>query len=147
MITRLSDHFSLEELTASQTAARGGLDNIPRGQALVNLTATAEHMEAVRALLGNRVISVSSGYRSPAVNAAVGGAKTSAHVQGYAVDFNCRSFGSPAKVAEFLKDKLPYDQLIFEYGEWVHISFAPKMRGQELTIDRLGTRPGIVPIR
>ena len=147
MTTYLSPHFSLEELTASQAAARLGLKNIPTGAILANLTRTADLMEKVREALGARTITVSSGYRSPRVNEAVGGSPTSAHVFGYAVDFNCHGFGTPLEVAKHLERTLNYDQLIHEYGSWVHISFDPKRRNMELTIDRKGTRSGLLPVR
>lgn len=129
----LSPHFSLEELTQSDTGARLRLDNTPPAEVLKVLRNTAVRMEAVRELLGRRVISVNSGYRSPEVNKAVGGAATSAHVLGYAVDFNCWSCGSPLKVCRLIDaSNLEFDQLI-EEGTWVHISFDPRMRGQVLT--------------
>jgi putative chitinase len=81
------------------------------------------------------------------VNEAVGGAATSAHVFGYAVDFNCHRFGTPLEVAKRLEKVLNYDQLIHEFNSWVHISFDPKTRNQELTVDRKGTRPGLLPGR
>lgn len=142
----LSEHFTLAEFTASQTAARKGLSNQPDAKALANLKVTASKMEGVRRALGNRVITVSSAYRAPAVNAAVGGAKNSAHVQGWAVDFNCHGFGSPLEVAKALQNSgIAYDQIIHEFRSWVHISFDPKGRQMELTIDGNGTRQGLHP--
>ena len=94
-----------------------------------NLTITAANLEKVRELLNHPII-ISSGYRSPAVNRAVGGAATSAHTKGWAVDFICPGFGSPVQVVEKLKSSdLIFDQII-EEGTWVHISFAPTMRKQ-----------------
>ena len=126
---KLSPHFSLAELTASQTAARKGLGNTPDAVVKNNLTITAANLEKVRELLNHPII-ISSGYRSPAVNRAVGGAATSAHTKGWAVDFICPGFGSPVQVVEKLKSSdLIFDQII-EEGTWVHISFAPTMRKQ-----------------
>jgi len=126
---QLSPHFSLAELTASQTAARKGLDNTPDAVVKNNLTITAANLEKVRDLLKHPII-ISSGYRSPAVNRAVGGSATSAHTKGWAVDFICPGFGSPVQVVEKLKSSdLIFDQII-EEGTWVHISFAPTMRKQ-----------------
>lgn len=137
-MTQLSEHFSLAELTISAAAARKGLTNIPTGQALATLTQTAQGMERVRALLG-KPITVLSGYRAPAVNAAVGGAKNSAHMTGHAVDFICPGFGSPAQVASYLAKHLTdFDQIISEFGEWVHVGFGPGKRGQELTARHVG---------
>lgn len=132
----LSQHFTLEELTASQWAARMGVDNTPNATALENLRATALHMENVRARLGNLPIAISSGYRNLRVNAAVGGVATSAHVSGYAVDFTCPEFGGPLDVAKFLARQagLEFDQLIYEFGSWVHLSFDPRKRRQCLSI-------------
>lgn len=123
----LSPHFTLEELIHSQTADRKGLDNTPNAPILNNLTITAANLENVRKLLGNP-ISISSGYRSPAVNRAVGGVATSAHTQGWAVDFICPAFGSPKEIVDAIKaEGIKLDQCI-EEGTWVHISFAPTMR-------------------
>lgn len=136
MTRYLSDHFSLAELTASATAARKGLDNTPPAAVIDTLTLTADRMEKVREILGGKPIHVLSGYRSPAVNRAVGGSATSAHRTGHAVDFICPRFGTPAQVAAELARRLPpgsYDQIIEEFGEWVHIGFGPGKRGQRLT--------------
>jgi hypothetical protein len=144
----LSPHFTLAELTISQEAARRGLDNTPTPEILDRMkTITAPGMELVRACLG-APIQVSSGYRSPKVNRAVGGASTSAHQWGWAVDFIAPGAGSPLTVARKLESSdIEFDQLIHEFGTWVHISFEPRKRGQVLTIDRQGTRAGLVPIR
>lgn len=129
---KLSDHFTLQELTRSQTAERNGWNNQPAFTALANLKETAWRMEAVRAVL-NAPIYVSSGYRSPKLNKAIGGSATSHHCLGFAVDFTAPAHGSPQEVVETLKNSgVNYDQLIYE-GSWVHISFAPSMRRQTLT--------------
>lgn len=149
MTTWLSEHFTLEELTATD---HRGIDNAPPAGVLANLRETARRMEEVRAILGDNVVTVSSGYRSPALNRAVGGSKTSAHLTGWAVDFNCRRVGSPLLVAQRIADAgVEFDQLIHEFGRWVHISFEPRpMRGQLLTIDspagRTRTRVGLLPV-
>lgn len=139
---KLSPHFTLDELTISETAARRGWDNTPTEIALENLRKTCEHMEAVRAVLGNQPIVVTSGYRSPFVNSVVGGSRTSQHMTGQAVDFLCPGYGSPAQICERLIDdpRIQYDQLIHEHGRWVHISFTDMPRRQALVIDRTGTR-------
>lgn len=142
MTTWLSDHFSLEELTASQTAARQGIRNDPPPAERAALSSTAERMEDVREILGGKVITVSSGYRSPALNAAVGGTAKSAHVRGRAVDFICPRFGSPLDICRALaaaerRGEIRFDQLI-EEGTWVHISFDPRLRGEVLTAAKGG---------
>lgn len=139
----LSPHFTLAEFTASQTAARRGIPNTPPADVLARLKVTAAGMEKVRAALG-KPVTVSSAYRSPALNKAVGGAKNSAHVEGWAVDFNCHAYGTPLEVARKIQSAgIAYDQIIHEFGSWVHISFDPRMRSQELTVSSHGTVSGL----
>jgi Uncharacterized protein conserved in bacteria len=134
MTTKLTAHFALEELVGTQHRE---IDNTPPSEVVATLRTTAARMEEVRRLLGDRVITVTSGYRSPALNRAVGGARTSAHLTGHAVDFNCHGYGGPRAVcAAIARSEIPFDQLI-EEGTWVHISFEPRMRRQVLT-----KRPG-----
>lgn len=137
-MTPLSPHFALEELQVTQ---HRGIDNTAPAPVVAVLADTAQHMEAVRSALGGKVITVSSGYRCPALNRAVGGAATSAHLTGHAVDFNCYGFGHPLAVCRALAawsagGAPKWDQMI-EEGTWVHLSFDPRMRGQVLT-----KRPG-----
>jgi zinc D-Ala-D-Ala carboxypeptidase len=130
MATQLSAHFALEELACTQHRE---FDNTPPPEVVATLRTTAARMEEVRRLLGQRVISVSSGYRCRALNRAVGGAATSAHLTGHAVDFNCYGFGDPLDVCRTLSEgDIAFDQLI-EEGSWVHISFDPRLRRQVLT--------------
>lgn len=136
MTQKLSDHFTLRELTASATAERKGIKNVAPPQIVDTLILTADKMEKVRQLLGDNPVTVLSGYRSPEVNAAVGGSRNSAHMTGHAVDFICPGFGSARHVAQHLAKHLPsasYDQIIEEFGQWVHIGFGPGKRGQKLT--------------
>lgn len=119
---KISEHFTLEELSFSETASRCGLENIPDAVATANLERIAAFMEKIRTLLGNRPIVVHSGYRSPQVNKAVGGVITSAHCRGLACDFACPTFGTPVDVAlAIVRSELVYDQLILEDG-WVYVS-------------------------
>src|SRR5262245_33476946 len=129
--TYLSPHFTLEELTQSQQATRLGLDNRPTPEALQNLPKLAQLLETVRMHLGAPVI-VSSGFRSTAVNDAVGSAVTSQHLTGQAADFIAPGFGAPQTVVSHLMDILSvdFDQLILEFGAWTHISWAPHPRRQ-----------------
>jgi zinc D-Ala-D-Ala carboxypeptidase len=139
----LTPHFTLEELTASQSAARLGLDNTPPPEMLATLKRTAQLLEEVRALLGKPVL-VSSGYRAPAVNRAVGGAQNSAHMLGCAADFSCPSFGSPLDICRaIVRSDIAFDQVIHEFRAWVHIAWAPSPRKMVLTIDAAGTRLGL----
>lgn len=134
MTTKLTAHFALEELACTQ---HRGIDNTPPPEVVGTLRTTAARMEEIRRLLGDRVITVSSGYRCPALNRAVGGARTSAHLTGHAVDFNCYGHGSPREVCRAIAaSDVRFDQLI-EEGTWVHISFDPRLRRQVLT-----KRPG-----
>ena len=140
----LSPHFTLEEMTATQVR---GVDNRPPPEALAELQKTTEVIERVRAILQRPVI-VSSGYRCPAVNSAVGGAMASAHLWGGACDFIVPAYGSPLDVARELAgyaESLDFDQLIYEWAAWVHIgrARAGAARRQVLTIDGGGTRLGL----
>ena len=138
----LSPHFTLAEFVVSDTAARRGIDNDPPAELLHALKRTAQGLEAVRVRLGGAPIIVTSGYRSPALNAAVGGQPSSQHTRGEAADFIAPRFGSPTEVAAALRDSgVDYDQLILEFGRWVHISFSQAPRHQALVIDARGTRP------
>ncbi|MGA7447282.1 MAG: D-Ala-D-Ala carboxypeptidase family metallohydrolase [Terriglobales bacterium] len=120
----LTLHFTLEELTYSEMAARLGLDNTPTPTVLANLRLVAAVMEKIRVIVGGKPIVVHSGYRSVEVNRAVGGVGTSAHCRGLACDFVCPGFGAPLEVAlAILKSDIEYDQLILEYG-WVHVGLA-----------------------
>ena len=130
----LSENFTLEEATFSDTAVRLGIDNQPSPEQLENMKVTANGMESIRKLLG-KPIRVNSWLRLPALNQAIGGALKSSHMDGWAVDFTCPAFGDPYKVAKALKESdIQVDQCIHEYGRWVHVSFAPEMRNQFLTI-------------
>ena len=127
----LTENFTLDEFTFSQTAVRRGIDNSPNKTVLENLKTTAQGMEKIRALLNNP-IRITSGFRSPALNIAIGGSLRSHHVLGLAADFVCPRFGTPKDICKaIMKSNIQYDQLIHE-GTWVHISFAPTMRRQNL---------------
>ena len=128
---KLTENFSLEEFTQSDTALRLGIKNIASPTIIGHLKTLAEGLEQVRKVLGYPIF-INSGYRSPELNKAVGGANTSAHLQGYAADFTCRKFGTPDDIVKVIqKSGIKYDQLICE-GTWVHISFAPELRQQTL---------------
>lgn len=129
-MTALSPHFTLAEMTVTDT----GLLNIPSQAQVDRLIHTAENMEIVREkALGGLPVVVSSAFRCPAVNARVGGAPTSDHLKGDAVDFTCPRFGTPLEIAQaIVKAQIPFDQLILE-PSWVHISFGPRMRNERLT--------------
>lgn len=131
MTTKLSQFFTLEELTVSQNAVRHGIDNTPKGEAMANLVETARKMDDVRKLLG-KPIYVSSGYRNPQINAMAGSGLTSSHLSGLAVDFVCPEFGTVKQVFDAIrKSPIRFDQLIDETG-WCHIGFGPKLRHEQL---------------
>jgi len=131
---QLSEHFSLAEATFSETATRLGINNQPSDAQLKNMKIAAQGMEQIRKLLGKPIV-VTSWLRLPEVNVAVGGSRVSSHMDGWAIDFGCPSYGTPYDVAKALKDSdLQVDQCIHEFGRWVHVSFAPEMRNQFLTI-------------
>lgn len=140
----LSEHFTLEEATVSQTAARQGIDNSHPPQEVIDAAIkTATRIEKVRALLG-APIHVTSWIRTPALNIALGSKTTSQHLKGEAVDFICPTYGDPAAICKLLvanADLIRYDQLILEHT-WVHISWnsIPNaiQRGQVLSLIKDG---------
>lgn len=148
MTTPLSEHFTLEEFTRSHTADELGIDNTPSPEIVENLKRTAATLETVRKLLAGLPIVVTSGYRCERLNSAIpGSSHHSAHMDGLAVDFTCAQFGTPQAICRFLQSTdLAFDQLIFEYGEWVHLGLAEDghtPRREVLTIDHNGVRVGV----
>ena len=138
MVT-LSKNFTLQEYIKSQTALRQGIDNTPSEEHLESSKKLFEQVvQPVRDNFGVTVIN--SGYRGPALNAAVGGASSSQHCKGEAVDIECP--GTPNyDVARWIEDNLDYDQLILEFytpgipdSGWVHVSYKSSgNRKQSLT--------------
>ncbi len=127
-IVRISKNFALSEMVKSATAERLGVDNSPSLIHLVNLTHLAIHiLQPVRDKFG--VITINSGYRSPALNAKVGGSKTSQHCNGQAGDFESFSTSNP-DLARWIAKNLDFDQLILEFYDgkdpnsgWIHCSY------------------------
>ena len=133
-------------MVLSQTAARKDIDNTPTPEIVANLRLTVATLEEIRTLLGVPIL-VSSGYRSPALNKAVGGSKSSAHMQGLAADFTAPGFGTVLQVArKIAASDIAYDQLIYEFGSWVHIGLGTgAFRQQDLSIfTGTGYLPGII---
>lgn len=134
---RLSASFTVADLTVSETARQRGVSNTPTPEALANLRHTAEQLERVRAVLRNAQINIVAAYRSPEVTALVGGSPTSDHMLGYSVDFTADAFGTPYEIMQAIMASpelmAEVDQLIYEKGRWVHISFASPRREQVLT--------------
>ncbi|HEV8390116.1 MAG TPA: D-Ala-D-Ala carboxypeptidase family metallohydrolase [Dongiaceae bacterium] len=124
---QLSPHFSLEQFTRSDAADSHGIDNAPTPEHLVNLRNLAARMEAVLALF-DHPIKITSGYRNPQVNEAVGGSKTSAHSLGHAADFHVEGLADLDAAKRIRDSELEFDQLIYEENRCVHISFDPRKR-------------------
>tara|TARA_R110000868_G_scaffold301_2_gene2493 strand:- start:4308 stop:4748 length:441 start_codon:yes stop_codon:yes gene_type:complete len=145
-MTTLTEHFTLEEFTVSNTGERMGIDNTPSAAIRANIQRTAEVLERIRTLLGHSVI-ITSGYRCPALNKAVNGAALSAHVNGLAADIIVPGYGTPYDVCLALKGSLEgfgIDQLIWEFNRWTHVGLrAVGARCEVLTIDAAGTRVGL----
>jgi len=141
---KLSNNFTLEELTQSETAQRKGLDNTPTEEVKANLVRLARFLEEVRRVLG-RPIMINSAYRSIKVNESVGSKATSQHCLGCAADIRVSGLTPDNIVKLILKSNIEYDQVIREFDSWVHISipnkFADKPRRMALIIDKNGTRP------
>lgn len=128
---QLTPHFSLEEFTLSSTALALGIGNEPTAAHLENLRVLANRMEDVRALFGV-VIEITSGYRNPQVNAAVGGVPNSAHALGLAADFHVHGLHDLEAAKRIRDSGLKFDQLIYEKNRCVHLSVDPRMRRQVL---------------
>ena len=127
---KLTANFSLSELTKSQTATRKGIDNTPSPEHQENLRLLCEAvLQPVREHFG-RVVTITSGYRSPELCIAIGSKITSQHAKGQAADFEI--FGvSNKELADYIHEHLDYDQLILEYWKesdpnsgWVHCSYS-----------------------
>ena len=134
---KLSNNFSLNELTKSQTAERKGIDNTPSAEHQENLKSLCTHvLQPVRDHFG-QVVSVSSGYRSPELCTAIGSKITSQHAKGEAADFEI--FGvSNKELADWIHYNVNYDQLILEYWNesdpnsgWVHCSYSENQKRRQ----------------
>jgi hypothetical protein len=157
VIPKLSRHFSLAEFTASDTAARLGIDNTPDAETVTHLVQTAAMLERIRLAVGLKLgadvpIIVSSGYRCRELNRAIGSKDSSHHVHGHAADIKCPAFGFAIELAKLIAaqmDALQVGQVIHEFGAWVHVStrWPDADINRILTIDRQGTRPGILEAR
>lgn len=131
----MTQNFSLFEFTHSLTATQKKIDNTPPEFVRGSLQFTAEGMERIKTSLGGKPVRITSGYRSPELNQAIGGSRTSQHLKGEACDFVCPSFGTPKKIVEHLAPlvrELGIDQIIAE-GSWVHVSFTKTPRHQVLS--------------
>ena len=150
---KLSEHFELSEFTDSDTARRKGIDNDLPLDLHANAKATAQMMERIRAHLsaiaGKPVpIIITSGYRSPALNRAIGSSGED-HPLAMAIDFKAPAFGSALEVAKALApmvSTLGIGQLIYEFDSWVHVSTRTpsKIINRIITINRSGVHAGIL---
>ena len=150
MTLYLSTHFSLDELCASEIAARLGIENDAPPALMPNLRRLANTLEEIRSLLGVPV-TIWSGYRCLAVNRELKSKDTSDHVKGLAADFIAPRFGKPLQVCEYIHlSDIEFDQLIYEFGRWTHIGLpmdGEEQKRQMFTIDKYGTRPGLLEVR
>ena len=137
----LPPHFTLEELTFSQTALNKDIDNTPNEEQLNNLIRLAWFLESLRSRLrmhfgGSIYIIVTSGFRCLELNTAIGGSKTSAHMLGLAADIKCPRL-TPLELAQFITKHMAdegFDQVIHEFGRWVHLGLCDGLpRYEELT--------------
>ena len=138
---QLSEHFSLEELTAT---SHRQFDNTPKANELANLMRLAAMLEQVKTVLGGKPVMINSGFRSKQVNDSVGSKDTSQHRIGCAADIRVSGMTPKQVVQACIDANVPYDQIIEEFGSWTHIS-VPDMpsrppRRQALIIDSTGTR-------
>jgi hypothetical protein len=146
MSTRLTEHWTLEELCHSNTADKYNIDNTPPVEAAVCLRVLAEEvLEPVRQLIGRPMIP-SSGYRCPALNShpKVQGKEKSQHLRGEALDFVCNDMDEAFKM--IVASEIPYDQVIRETPgthDWIHISYTTRHanRHEARVIDDAGDRP------
>jgi len=139
---KLSDHFTLEEMTKSQTALRKKIDNTAPPEVVENLKLLCENvLEKIRIHFG-RPLMINSGYRGPKLNKAIGGAKNSQHMTGQAADIEIPGMSNKILFC-WIRDNLEFDQLILEFHKegvpdsgWVHVSWNSQgNRKQILTID------------
>lgn len=140
----LSEHFTLEELTASETAARNGWDNTPNATELANLVRLAAFLEEVKTVIGGKPVMINSAFRSKLVNDAVGSKDSSQHRIGCAADIRVPNMTPDEVVKTVIASGIKYDQIIREFDRWTHISITnnpeDKPRQQALIIDKMGTR-------
>jgi len=119
----------MKEALRSNTAQRLGIDNMPDNETLVTMQVTAQHIFEPLRNHFNEPIYISSFYRSPELNKAIGGSAKSQHCKGEAIDIDdVYSKASNADFFNYIKDKLEFDQLIWEFGDnenpaWVHVSY------------------------
>lgn len=138
-VVKLSPNFSLSELTFSPTAVRLGINNEPDAEQIKCLSELVTHvLQPLRDYFA-RPVTINSGYRSNALNRAVGGAIDSQHTKGQAADIRIIGFTNDL-LWQYIDDNLPYDQLILEHVPaknahqgWVHVSYREPLRREALS--------------
>ena len=127
----LSKHFTLEELTLSDYAIRNDMDNTPDADVVLNLATLCKHvLEPLREIV-KRPIQITSGYRSRFVNLGIGGSKTSQHIEGKAADIVVPNM-SIDELFDIASKFVEYDQVIHEFGRWLHISYNGQANRKEV---------------
>jgi uncharacterized protein YcbK (DUF882 family) len=141
-MTKLTEHFTLEELTHTDHRE---FDNTPNDVEKANLERLAAFLEEVKTVLGGKPIMVNSAFRCKQVNDAVGSKDTSQHRIGCAADIRVPNMTPDEVVKAVIASGIGYDQLIREFDRWTHISVpntaGDNPRRQALIIDKTGTRP------
>ena len=126
----LSEHFSLEEMVRSGVAIQKNIDNTPSGDDIERLRLLCRNvLEPVRRRFG--VTRISSGYRSAALNTAVGGVNNSQHLLGEAADIHISDAAAGERIYNYIRDNLCFDQLLFEHRmsngcRWLHVSYTTR---------------------
>lgn len=129
----LAKNITLEELVRSQTAVRRGIDNTPPDEVKDNLAKLALALQVIRSYYDSPVI-ISSGYRCQGLNDIIGGSKNSHHMLGLAADFTVQGIANEI-VMEDIQKLILFDQLIDEFGSWIHLSIHPKLRNEVFQIN------------
>jgi uncharacterized protein YcbK (DUF882 family) len=143
---KLSKHFTLEELSVSQYAVRHDINNTPPPEAVASLRGLVDAvLQPLRDVL-NRPVIVTSGYRCEELNMGINGSPTSQHMLGQAADIVVPELGTFEVVRTVLELGLPFDQLIEEFGRWVHVSHCGIRRGEVLRAMRKNGRTVYSPI-
>ena len=152
---QLSKNLTLAEVTRSESAKRKGISNMPTPEHIENFKKLAENVfQPIRDHFGVP-IRISSGYRSKALNAAIGGASSSQHCQGEAIDIDMDGSSiTNAQVFNYIKDNLVFDQMIWEFGtdknpDWVHVSYdsSGKQRKQILKAVKVNGKTSYAPYK
>lgn len=143
----LGKHFTIEEMTRSDAAEQLKIANTYTQAEYNNLKALVENiLDPLRIKVG-KPITINSGFRNERVNRAVGGAATSQHRFGQAADLVIKGMTTREIVNLIIDMKLPYDQLIEEFGSWVHVSFSPRNRREVLQAKKVNGKTVYSPYK